>query len=220
MPNTVRTPDLPSEAGLAGPGGTVTDGRNLRSERSRVAVVEAFLDLLQAGVASPTAAQVAEASGVSMRSIFRLFEEIEQVHAAAIDTQTRRVAHLLVEIDPGLPLDQRIDEFVTTRAHLFETVTPVRRTAVRLAPTSEPIAKTLAASHAYLRSQVLAVFEPEAPADEILAAIDSLSSWEAWERLRVVSGLTIDDSKHVLMTGLRALLLSNSADDIQQGSHS
>lgn len=203
------SPDLP-----------VTDGRNLRSERSRLAVVEAFLDLLQAGVAAPTAAQVAEASGVSMRSIFRLFDEIDQVHAAAIETQTRRVAHLLIEIDAALPIQRRIDEFVSTRALLYETVTPVRRTAVRLAPTSTTIAETLAASQAYLRGQVWSVFEPEALSDAILVAIDTLSSWEAWDRLRVVSGLTVDEAKDVLATGLRTLVPSNPGAQNTRERHS
>lgn len=219
MPNTARQPDAPSAADGASPDLPVTDGRNLRSERSRLAVVEAFLDLLQAGIAAPTAAQVAEASGVSMRSIFRLFDEIDQVHAAAIETQTRRVAHLLVEIDPGLPIQRRIDEFVTTRAILYETVTPVRRTAVRLAPTSTTIAETLAASHAYLRDQVCSVFEPESLGDAILAAVDTLASWEAWERLRVVSGLTVDEAKYVLTVGLRSLVAPSSADNITRGNH-
>ena len=74
------------------------DGRRARRQRSRDLVVDALLDLLNAGVVRPTAQQVAERSGVSLRSIFRIFDDVETLHAAAAAEQLARVRHLFVDV--------------------------------------------------------------------------------------------------------------------------
>ena len=66
------------------------DGRRARRDRSRDLAVDALLDLLDEGVARPTAQQVAERSGVSLRSIFRIFDDVETLHAEAAARQLER----------------------------------------------------------------------------------------------------------------------------------
>jgi TetR/AcrR family transcriptional regulator of autoinduction and epiphytic fitness len=63
--------------------------------RSRRAVVEAFIDLLNEGVLQPTTQQVSDRSGVSPSTIFRLFEDLDGMYSEAFSVQTERVAHLL-----------------------------------------------------------------------------------------------------------------------------
>ena len=46
----------------------VADGRRLRSERSRQAIIDAMLKLVEEGVLVPTAQQVSERAGVGIRS--------------------------------------------------------------------------------------------------------------------------------------------------------
>ena len=71
------------------------DGRRARAERNRDAVVEAILELLREGVDQPSANEIAERSGVSVRSVFRHFEDLETLYAAAIDAQLRESRKLL-----------------------------------------------------------------------------------------------------------------------------
>ena len=73
---------------------TTVDGRRARRHRSRDLAVDALLDLLNEGVVRPTAQQVAERSGVSLRSIFRIFDDVESLNAAACARQVTRVRHL------------------------------------------------------------------------------------------------------------------------------
>jgi len=43
------------------------DGRRLRSERTRLAIIEAYLELLRRNSVMPTAAQLADQAGCSVR---------------------------------------------------------------------------------------------------------------------------------------------------------
>jgi len=174
---------------------TAVDGRHLRRQRTQDAVIEAILDLLSEGHAQPTAVLVSARSGVSMRSIFRLFDDMEALHRAAIARQGERVAALLVPLPSAGPLAERVAAIVDNRAVVFEAIAPVRRLAVRLAPDSAPIRAELERARRLFRGQVADVFAPElaggADAGTLLDALDVATSWETWERLRVGQGLDV-----------------------------
>ena len=62
------------------------DGRRLRSERTKQLIIEAFLALLRENPAGmPTAAQIAERAGYSVRSIFERFPDLNALRVAATD---------------------------------------------------------------------------------------------------------------------------------------
>jgi TetR/AcrR family transcriptional regulator of autoinduction and epiphytic fitness len=188
------------------------DGRARRATRTRQLVVETFLDLLEEGEPQPTAQQVSDRSGVSMRSIFRLFDDVEALHAAAITTQIDRVTPLLVQLDGIGPLDRRVKMVVDSRSTLFEAISPVRRMAVRLAPTSRPIRGDLVLANRFLREQIAEVFEPELSAmtaagrRDAIEMLDAVTSWETWERLRSVQGTPERTTRRIIAGLVRAIL--------------
>jgi AcrR family transcriptional regulator len=191
---------------------TWVDGRSQRAARTRQLVVETFLDLLDEGVVQPTAQQVSDRCGVSMRSIFRLFDDVEALHSAAIATQIHRVSPLLVSLDAAGPLERRVRSLVDSRAHLFEAISPVRRMAVRLATTSRPIRADLDLANDFFRSQVAELFDVElvslsrARRAEVLDTLDALASWESWERLRRVQGVPERRARRIVAGMVRAVL--------------
>ena len=93
-----------------------TDGRRARAERNRDAVVEAILDLLCEGVQHPTAEAIAERSGVSVRSVFRHFDDLESLHAAAVDRHSERIRDLFVPPPSTGSLASRIDGLAARRS--------------------------------------------------------------------------------------------------------
>lgn len=188
----------------------VADGRTRRRLRNREAVVDAILDLLGEGHAQPTSAQVSERSGVSLRSIFRLFDDMESLHRAAIARQAERVAALMTPMPSTGPVADRVAALADSRAVVLEAITPVRRLAVRLAPTSPPLAAELTRAAGAFRAQVADVFAAELAAPGggtgLLDALDVATSWEAWERLRVRQGLAVDEARAVVARLVGALL--------------
>jgi AcrR family transcriptional regulator len=177
------------EAARADTGDARADGRTLRRERNRDLVVEALLDLLTDGL-RPTAQEIAARSGVSLRSIFRIFEDLDTLHAEAAARQHERIRHLFVDVAASGPLDDRIDAVVDVNARIYEHIAPVRRAGAAAAVGSAPLREHLARSRAWFRDEVRRVFAAEQPDADTLAALEAALSWDAWDQLRSAQGLS------------------------------
>jgi len=188
----------------------VADGRTRRRLRNREAVVDAILDLLGEGHGQPTSAQVSERSGVSLRSVFRLFDDMESLHRAAIARQADRVAGLMAPLPSSGPVASRVAALAASRSVLLEAISPVRRLAMRLGPTSPAVAAELARTARSFRAQVAEVFAAELAAPGggtgLLEALDVATSWEVWDRLRLTQGLGVDDARAAVARLVGALL--------------
>jgi TetR/AcrR family transcriptional regulator, regulator of autoinduction and epiphytic fitness len=188
------------------------DGRTLRRLNSFDRAVDALLDLIESGNSSPTAQQIAEKSGISVRTVFRLTEDIEQLHAAAIERQIQRTAHLYVQIPATGSLTTRIRALVENRSRVFEAIAPARRVAERLAESSPQITQGLAFHHDILQMQVGELFGRELSRisrvrrADALSAIDVAASWETWDHLRRIQGLSITSSGRVVRLLIEGVL--------------
>lgn len=187
------------------------DGRHARRDRNKVAVVDAYLDLIREGVARPSVAEVAERSGISHRSVFRYFADKDEMARTSIQRQQGRIAPLLKQqIDGTLPLTERVDLFVERRLHLYETIAPSARLSRNIASSQPVIQAQLTTARSEIRANVKKVFSPElgamaAPvAAEILAALDVLTSFEAVDLLRMDQGM----SKARVARSLRRAILT------------
>jgi len=188
------------------------DGRLARSARTRHAVVDALLDLLNEGDLRPTAARIAERAGVSLRLVFHHFDDLEAIYSKLADRQAERVKPLIVPISVALPLPRRIEDFSAQRSRLLETLSPVRRSAVLMEPFRPALAKQLKHARDLTRAATIAAFAPELSkldADEkraAIAALDVATSWVAWEQMRRHQGLSETEARRVMATTIRALL--------------
>jgi AcrR family transcriptional regulator len=186
------------------------DGRRARRGRNREAVVDALLELFREGQLNPSVAAVAERSGVSLRSVFRYFDDLDEMGRIAIGRHLDSVGHLfdLPGIGEGSRAD-RIDALVTQRLALYERVAPVMRAALIRAPFQPVISTALARRRAFLRDQVASQFAPElaqlsgAEAASVLAGADVLTSFESMELLRI---------DHKLTTARAAVAVKGSLD--------
>ena len=188
------------------------DGRLGRGERARTAVVDALLDLIEEGDLRPTAPRIAERAGVSLRSVFHHFADLEALFSAAADRQTARLRGLARPLAGGGPLRARLAAFVRQRARFLEAITPVRRAALLMEPFSPEVTARLRRVRALGHEEVARVFAPELtgrrPADrrELLAALAAVSSWQAWEALRAHEKLSRARAARALVRMLAALL--------------
>ena len=187
------------------------DGRSARAARTNDAVVEAFLELIEEGDLRPGAQRIAERAGVSLRSVFHHFEDLETLYATAAERQLRRFS-MPGSLSSEGSLDERIDAFVAARCRMLELVTPVRRAAVLNEPFAPPLAARLAWARRVARDEVARVFRNELaarkPADrrELLVALAATTEWSMWEALRAHQELTATAAARVLRRTVAALL--------------
>jgi AcrR family transcriptional regulator len=193
-----------------------TDGRRLRAARNHEAVVGAVLDIVRErapdAMSLPGAAEVAARAGVSERTVFRHFADLDSLFMAAAARQ--RPAHeTYVGPRPDAPdVAARIAALVRLRSKLYEEIAPVRRVAIHLSHTRPIVVEQLAQAYAAARAQVADVFAPElSRADPrrrllLLDALDLATSWTTWDTLRTNQGCSVDRTRKVITEILTALL--------------
>ena len=189
------------------------DGRRARREQNRAAVLDALAELYREGNYEPSAAEIAERAGLSPRSLFRYFDDVDDLNRATIDQQLERARPLLaVDARPGDPTATKVERLVEARLRLYDAIAPVARAARICAWRHPVIARQVASSRSYLRHQLERLFAPEldalgperAPA--VLAAMDALCSFEAADLLRVDQRLSRAQAAAALVQTLTTLL--------------
>jgi len=188
------------------------DGRRLRTERTQTAVVDAMLDLYREGVLRPSAPEIAQRAGVSERTVFRLFDDLESLTTTVLERQTARVGHLFAAPDTSGGREERIDALLAQRLTLYEEVAPVMRAARLCLPFSAAARDAVQARGRLLRRQVERQFRPEldglSPPErgELETALDITLGLETLEVLRATNGLSVPETRAVLVRMVRALL--------------
>lgn len=196
------------------------DGRNQRRDRNRAAVVAALLSLFREGVLNPGMDEIAERAGISVRSVFRYFDDREAMARSAIVLQAEHLAPLIpVDATPDMPLAERIDRFVACRVRLVEGMGEVGRVARYRAARQPVLLAELARIRGVLRRQIADLFaaeldaQPPAERAASLAAADVVMSWESYDLMRNDQGLTRDDAVAALTSTLTRLVASGAGHD-------
>jgi TetR/AcrR family transcriptional regulator, regulator of autoinduction and epiphytic fitness len=190
----------------------VSDGRTARSQRTRQAVVDALLALIQEGDMRPTAREIAERAGISLRSVYVHFDDLEDLFCAVAERQMASVRQLIEPIPLTDPLPERIAAMCRIRARIYEEVGPVRRAAT-MQPASPTLTQLLARTRTYGRDATQTVFAAElAHLSETqrqlrVAQIDAASSPEVWDLWRGPTyDLSYEAAVHAMADAVTILL--------------
>lgn len=171
---------------------TTSDGRALRSERSRKKIVDALFELVGEGHAMPTAKQVADRADLGIRTVFRHFDDMdnlfEQMHER-LRTEIATLTHF--EIPEG-PTRVRLDELVRLRCQLFERTSPWWKATEAQRSRSPYLTRTHQSLAPKMRSNLF-TWLPEFRAlpTDLTDALELVISPEAWHRLRVEQKLGV-----------------------------
>ena len=194
-------------------GSDADDGRRRRRRQNRDAVVGALLDLYAEGNLSPSTDEITARAGVSSRSLFRYFDDVDDLAGTAIALAHQRIEPLLaIGATPKDEFAVRVAALVSQRSRLFEAVESTALVTRLRAPFNHVVAANLAGARAHLRLQLAELFEHEvgALAPEIaasrLAAADVATSFEAYRLLRDDQGLSRRRAGNVLADTLTTLL--------------
>lgn len=199
--------------GNAGIDAASADGRHLRAQRNRDLVVDAILDLFEEGIADIDAATLAERSGVSVRSVYRYFEDREALVLEGVARHGQRLAEQLVlDLDLSVPLAERLEGFLTFRIdryrRLERLIEVTRYHAYRL----PEVADTFAQRRAWVRTQLAEVFAPEladrAPGERhrLLASLDVATDFDSWRLLTAAHGMDDAEVRSTMTAMVHAVL--------------
>jgi AcrR family transcriptional regulator len=177
------------------------DGRRRRSERTRLAIIEAYLELLRRNSVMPTAAQLADEAGCSARSIFERFSDLNALSLATADYAIAKGQAEAVPRNLDGDRSTRIRSHVETRALACEKWLPLWRIVARL---DQPELRTrveLARFANVERMKLMYRFElsllAETARDELLIVLATLISFESWDQLRHSFGLSTEAAQAV-----------------------
>jgi AcrR family transcriptional regulator len=190
----------------------VPDGRRRRRVQNRLAVVDALLDLYDDGNLRPGTDEIAERAGLSPRSLFRYFDDVDDLARAAVTRQQERALPLVpIGVNADASLRQKATGLVEQRFRLFEVVGQAAKVWRIRSPFQPVLAEELAQIRAFLRSQLLDLFGPELErmsgrkAASVVAAADVLTSFESYQLLLEDQGFATEEAKAVMAESLVAV---------------
>lgn len=195
---------LPVSVAEAGP-------RTTRAEKTRVAIADALLSLIDEGDLQPTATRIAERAGISLRLIYHHFGDLEALFQEASQREAVRLMARVKPVPLDLPFPERLDAFVEQRCSLLEWMTPVCRAAALHAHSSPTLqAAGLRGVNAFDRS-FRNTFSAEIAAladetrDSTVLAMSVVTGWAGWYAMRS-RGTPVDESRTAVRQLLATLL--------------
>ncbi len=193
------------------------DGRRRRSELSRQQIVHALLELIAAGEVYPSAEAVAASAGVGLRTVFRHFENMENLYRQIYQAITSEVLPIAQEPFASTDWRLRVKEVTERRVRIFERIMPFKAAAdvhrhqsVYLAEQSEVVTRLQ-------RGALSQILPRDIKADEpLFCALELLLSFEVWRRLRKDQHLSVQKARTVIERTINALI--NARPQSRSGS--
>lgn len=188
------------------------DGRRLRSERTRQVLIESYLELVRENLQVPTAAQIAQRAGCSVRSVFERFSDMLSLSLAAVDYAFAR--GMAQEVVRNLDADRqtRLQSQVETRAEICERWLPLWRALVRNRSESEHLAVRIERARNMIVDRLEMMYRPELSTvperqrRQILIALETLTDFESWGRMRDHHGLSVEAARDVWINAIDRML--------------
>ncbi len=188
------------------------DGRRLRSARTKQAIVEAYIDLLRKDPSIPTAAQIAERAGVSVRSVFERFSDLHELRVAATDHTFFQAASLATAADTEGDRATRLKNHIERRGAICEAWLPLwRAMMVNKGESLELNNRALLARQAIIK-RIEMMYRPELSTlpdqqrQHLLIVLESLIDFESWARMREDNGLSFAEACEVWTKAIDRLL--------------
>src|SRR5215510_5622378 len=186
------------------------DGRRLRSERTRQAIIEAFMRLLRREAVMPTSFQIAEEARCSTRSVFGHFPDLDALSVAAADHAIVQAQAEAVARNVDADRTTRINSHVETRAFVCEKWLPLWRLISR--QEQPELRKRAAMVRSISIERLKLMYGPELSRlaelerDRLIMALAALISFESWDQLRHCNNLSMEDAQAVWRSAIDRML--------------
>lgn len=197
---------------MVGESKSAVDGRRLRSERTKQYIIEAYLSLLRQNPRPPTASQIADRAGYSVRSLFERFPDLLSLSLAAADFAFAQANAQAAIRNATADRATRIRTQVETRAQTCEDWLPLWRALVLNQQVSEELRLRIRRVREAIVARIVLMYRPELDSvshverRRTLIAIEALTDFESWARMREAAGLSFEDACTVWIRAIDRLL--------------
>jgi AcrR family transcriptional regulator len=188
------------------------DGRRLRSERTKQFIIEAYLALLSESSKVPTGAQIAERAGYSVRSVFERFPDLLALSLAAADFAFAQANAQAVIRNVSADRPTRIRTQVETRAGTCERWLSLWRALHTHQHHSSELQQRLRLMRDAVMRRLELMYRPElstlpeSDRRRVLIALESLTDFESWARMRAEHALSVEGACAVWIRAIDGLL--------------
>lgn len=188
------------------------DGRKTRRSRNKKKALDAFIKLVDEQAKLPSAEDIACEAGVSRRSIFRYFNDIDQLVVAAYNYQIEKLKDKFPPPSPAEPEDDReekIDEYVEHLSSIYEFTASMREVFSEKGLPADIRKKLNKMRSDTLRKRLEEFFdiflennddlklESDRSQKNFFFGLESFLSPESWDYLRGPCGLSCERAKKV-----------------------
>jgi TetR/AcrR family transcriptional regulator of autoinduction and epiphytic fitness len=189
------------------------DGRTLRAQRTRQAIIDAHMALMLEGDLQPTAGRVAERAGVSVRALWIHFKDLEALFGSAGEKALEIQFADFHPISPDLPLAERVDQFCRQRARMLDVIAGASRAAQIRLPFSRQLHANRVRHNIRLRQEIEDLFATEiakagdpVTRDKLVTALLSATTWSTWMGCRDDLTLSFDEAVDVMHRTVAGLI--------------
>ena len=188
------------------------DGRRRRGQTSRELIIRALLQLLAADDPLPSATQVAETAGVSLRTVYRHFNEMDALYREIAESMQASVLSALFEPAEAATWKGRLLELIERRIRVYEVILPIKISGDLRRFQSSYLMDDYRRHLSMEKRTLEFVLPAEVLADTNLArSIRLTTSFQSWRTLRKDQRLDAATAHGVLLHMIDALLASSAA---------
>jgi AcrR family transcriptional regulator len=178
-----------------------------RTVATRRSILEATRALLLAGVAEPVAREIAETAGITPRTLFRHFDDMDALYAAlvrAAEEQAIAIMNEPFEAASG-SWEAGLDLIIERRARVFESLLPLYASRIwgREAAVGGSAPRP---AHARMRQRLLEVLPEEMRSDApLFEAVNATLGLEFWFSLRQTQQLDLPAARAAVRCAVERL---------------
>jgi AcrR family transcriptional regulator len=194
------------------------DGRRMRSKRTRQLIIDAYLAIVRERGQTPTAAQIAERAGYSVRSVFERFPDLGALRLAVTDQAIADIRAQEAPRDMEADRATRLRSQVKASAQTCEKWLPLWRVMTSDQQPAAEILERIKMIRELAVRRVESSFEvelkklSEVERRHTLIAIEAMTEFESWARMREFFDLSFDEACEVWIGALNSLVPATPAD--------
>ncbi|MBY0583622.1 MAG: TetR/AcrR family transcriptional regulator [Sphingomonas sp.] len=171
-----------------------------------------MLELVGAGDIQPSAAKVAEAAGVGLRTVFRHFDDMDSLYREMSEAIEAKAVPIMLQPFVAEHWRDRVREIAERRVELFEMILPFRISASLKRFQSPFLMQDYRRMLRLERSTVEAVLPADVMADPVqTGALHLTLNFQCWRSLRHDQELSVADARAVFLRLVDAALAQMKA---------